>query len=243
MKDPRLTVNVLCRTLLFHAGTVLVTTVLGIISVLVFSWLPYRIRAPYLLLWNRFSLWWGRIACGMEYQVFGMEHIPSKPVVVLSKHESQWETIYLQLALHPIATILKKELFLVPGFGWGLRMMQPIAIDRGSPRDALKKIMSEGKQRLAGGLSVLVFPEGTRTAPGVVMSYARGGASLAVKTGVQVLPVTHNAGSLSPKGSLVRYPGTITVIFGEPIDTTGRTAAEVTALVETWTRRETARLK
>lgn len=242
MRNPRITASSLFRTLLFHAGTILVTAVFGIACLLVFPWLPYRTRAPLLLLWNRFSLWWGRVACGMKYQVFGMENIPTQPVVVLSKHESQWETIYLQLTLHPIATILKKELFLVPGFGWGLRLMQPIAIDRGSPRDALKKIMSQGQQRLADGLSVLVFPEGTRTEPGVVMNYAKGGASLAVKAGAAVLPVAHNAGSLSPTASLMRYPGTITVIFGESIDTTGKTAAEVTALAEAWARRETARL-
>ncbi len=226
------------RSALFYLGYTLATAWFGITGLLVFRWLPYNVRAPYLLLWNRFTLLWLRLSCGINYRVAGLDNIPSAPVVVLSKHESQWETYYLQLALHPIATILKAELLDIPGFGWGLRLLQPIPIDRGAPREAIKQMMLLGEERLQAGLSVLVFPEGTRTEPGKPGRYARGGANLAIKAGVDVLPIAHNAGTCWPPHRWIKHPGTISVSIGEPIPTDGRSAAEVTALARDWINRE-----
>ena len=208
----------------------------GLSSLIFCSWLPYRLRVPYLMLWNHFSLWWARVACGVNYRVVGAENIPDGPVVVLSKHESQWETIFLQMLLKPLATVLKKELLSIPLFGWGLRLMQPIGIDRSVPREALRQILNEGQQRLTDGRRVLIFPEGTRTRPGETGKFARSGAHLAIKAGVPLLPVAHNAGVYWPAKKLVRHPGTITVIIGPAIDTDGRKAAEVTELAERWVR-------
>ncbi len=226
------------RSALFYLGYTFATAWFGITGLLVGRWLPYKVRAPYLLLWNRFTLFWLRLSCGINYRVTGLDNIPSAPVVVLSKHESQWETYYLQLALHPIATILKAELLDIPGFGWGLRLMQPIPIDRGAPREAIKQMMLLGEERLQAGLSVLVFPEGTRTEPGKPGRYARGGANLAIKAGVEVLPIAHNAGACWPPHRWIKRPGTISVSIGEPIPTDGRSAAEVTAQARDWINRE-----
>jgi 1-acyl-sn-glycerol-3-phosphate acyltransferase len=178
------------------------------------------------------------MTCGIRYQVKGLENLPVTPTVVLSKHESQWETFYLQLVLHPIATILKRELLDVPAFGWGLRLMKPIPIDRSSPREAIKQMMQLGEERLDTGLSVLVFPEGTRTEPGKSGRYARGGANLAIKTGVAIVPVAHNAGTCWPPHKWVKLPGTITVSFGAPIPCENLTAAEITDKARQWINQE-----
>jgi 1-acyl-sn-glycerol-3-phosphate acyltransferase len=222
------------RSALFYFGYIIATTWFGVTGMVIFRWLPYPVRSQYLLMWNRFTLVWLRLCCGVRYQVIGRHNIPDSPVVVLSKHESQWETYYLQLALHPIATILKKELLDLPGFGWGLRLMQPIPIDRSSPREAIRQMMTLGAERLAGGLSVLVFPEGTRTPPGQSGKYARGGANLAIKAGVPVVAIAHNAGICWPSRQWIKQPGTITVCISEPIPTADRSAADITDQARSW---------
>lgn len=231
------------RSVLFYIGYILAIVWFGFTSLLICCWLPYRIRSPYLLLWNRFTLAWLRLSCGIKYQVKGRGNITDTPTVVLSKHESQWETYYLQLALHPVATILKKELLEIPLFGWGLRLMEPIAIDRGSPREAIKQMLKLGVERVNAGMSVLVFPEGTRTKVGEKARYAKGGAGIAIKAGVQVLPIAHNAASFWPPHQLIKYPGTITVSIGTPIDTKGRGAAEVTEQARSWIEKEVALIR
>ena len=222
------------RAIVFYLVYSLATVVVGLASRLVYTWLPYRVRAPLILLWNRFALAWAWLACGIKYRVIGRENIPDHPVVVFSKHESQWETIFLQLAFHPIATVLKRELLNTPVFGWGLRLMKPIAIDRGSPREALKRMFLLSEERLQEGISVLIFPEGTRTEAGELGRFARGGASIAIKAGVPILPVAHNAGSYWRPHQLVKYPGTITVAIGPAIDTRNKTAAKVTEEARSW---------
>ncbi len=231
------------RSAIFYIGYFIATAFFGFTGLLLFSWLPYRIRASYLLLWNRFTLAWLRLTCGISYRVIGEDNIPNTPTVVLSKHESQWETYYLQLALHPIATILKQELLDMPGFGWGLRLMKPIPIDRGSPRNAIKKMVRLGQERLEEGMSVLVFPEGTRTTPGEQPRYAKGGANIAIKAGVPVLPVAHDAASFWPPHQWIKYPGTISVSFGEIIETRDRTASDVTDEARNWIEGEVASLR
>lgn len=232
------------RSSLFYIGYAAVTTIMGFLSLLVCSWLPYRIRAPFLLLWNRFTLAWLKLTCGVSYQVSGSDNIPNTPVVVLSKHESQWETYYLQLAMHPIATILKQELLAMPGFGWGLRLMKPIPIDRGSPREAIKQMLQLGNQRLLQDkMSVLVFPEGTRTTPGEKGNYAKGGAGLAIRAGVPILPIAHDAASYWPPHRWIKYPGTIQVVIGKPIPSTDRNAADLTEEAATWIENEVNRLR
>jgi 1-acyl-sn-glycerol-3-phosphate acyltransferase len=160
--------------------------------------------------------------------VIGAEHIPQIPGIVLSKHQSAWETLAFQEIFPPQVWVLKKELLLVPFFGWGLAMTSPIAIDRSSKKAALKQIVSQGKDRLKKGFWIVVFPEGTRIAPGKKGRYGIGGAWLATHTGAPVVPVAHNAGRFWGRNALIKLPGTITVSIGAPIDPTGMNLATST---------------
>lgn len=226
------------RSMLFYSGYSLLTVWFSLTGLLIFSWLPYSARASYLGIWNFAALRWLALTCGVRYVVRGHELLPPGPCVILSKHQSQWETYYLQVMKRPVATVLKKELLNVPFFGWGLRLLEPIAIDRGNPKQALKHIMAEGQRRLEQGRSVMIFPEGTRTPVGEVGNYARSGATLACKAGVPIVPVAHNAGYCWPAKKFLKYPGLIEVVIGAPIDTTDRDSRELTETVKNWIEQE-----
>jgi 1-acyl-sn-glycerol-3-phosphate acyltransferase len=192
--------------------------------------------------WARFVMWWLALTCGLRYRVIGRENIPDQPCVVLAKHQSAWETIAFQTILPPQIWVLKRSLLLLPFFGWALWALKSIAIDRSAGREALKQLVSQGKDRLARGLWVIIFPEGTRTAPGARSKYHIGGAWLATHTGATVLPVAHNAGEFWRKNSLLKHPGIITVSIGKPIPTTGMKADELNKRVEDWIEGEMPRL-
>lgn len=198
----------------------------------------YRITSG----WAHLMLFLLRVICGIRYRVIGAEHIPQTPGIVLSKHQSAWETLAFQEIFPPQVWVLKKELLLVPFFGWGLAMTSPIAIDRSSKKAALKQIVSQGKDRLKKGFWIVVFPEGTRIAPGEKGRYGIGGAWLATHTGAPVVPVAHNAGRFWGKNALIKLPGTITVSIGAPIDPTGMEPGDLNARVESWIEAEVARI-
>ena len=198
----------------------------------------YRITSG----WAHLMLFLLRVICGIRYRVIGEEHIPQTPGIVLSKHQSAWETLAFQEIFPPQVWVLKKELLLVPFFGWGLAMTSPIAIDRSSKKAALKQIVSQGKDRLKKGFWIVVFPEGTRIAPGEKGRYGIGGAWLATHTGAPVVPVAHNAGRFWGKNALIKLPGTITVSIGAPIDPTGMEPGDLNARVESWIEAEVARI-
>lgn len=232
------------RASAFYVGYILLTVWFGFSGMLFFSWLPYNIRRTYILLWNRCTICWLRLVCGVRYQVRGMENIPTGPFVVLSKHSSQWETFYLQLLFQPLTTIMKRELLNIPAFGWGLRLIKPIAIDRGNPRDAMRQMLDLGTERIAEGISVLVFPEGTRSRQhDAAPRYARGGAALGIKAGVRLVTVAHNAGDHWPPHQLIKYPGLITVSIGQPLDSASGTARELTEQAQVWIEQETKSLE
>ena len=176
--------------------------------------------------------------CGIKYEVIGEQNLPKRPYVVLSKHQSQWETFFLQHYLFPICFVLKKELFNVPFFGWTLRLTKPIAIDRGNPKQALKQTQTLGQERIAEKISVLVFPEGTRTDPGQPSKFARGGANIAVATGVPVVPIALNSGHCWPSDRFLKYPGKITIKIGKPISTEGKSSRDVTEEAKQWIETE-----
>jgi 1-acyl-sn-glycerol-3-phosphate acyltransferase len=230
------------RALLFYLGYTLSIGWFSTTGILLFSFLPYNIRCQYILLWNRFIIVWLKWTCGVRYQVIGREHLPTQPYVVLSKHQSQWETYFLQSYLFPICFVLKAELLKMPFFGWALRLTKPIAIDRGNPKQALKQTLEEGQQRLAEKISVLIFPEGTRIAPGQPSKYARGGANIAVAAKVPVVPIAVNAGRCWPADGFLKYPGMITVKIGQPIDSTELTSREITSQAEQWIEAEIAQM-
>ena len=196
--------------------------------------LPYRLRWRVVTQWNRFNLYWLSLTCGVRCEVEGLDNVPAEPTIILARHESAWETLALQRWFAPQVWVLKRELLRIPFFGWGLATMRPIAIDRSAGPSAFEQMLAQGQDRLASGCWVVVFPEGTRVPPGVRRRFKRGGARLAVHTGRAVIPVAHNAGDCWPRNSFFKYPGTIRVVIGTPIETAGRTAPEVNRAAEQW---------
>lgn len=222
------------RALLFYVLLFVVSVIVGLLCSVLWA-VPYRWRAPVLLCFNRAALLLLRLCCGVRYKIHGAQHIPTDtPFVVISKHQSTWETFFLQLYFRPLSTILKQELLRIPCFGWGLALMQPIPIDRSNPRAAIKEVKTKGVERLQQGMNVLVFPEGTRTPIGQTGSYARSGADIAIAANVPIIAVAHNAGLHWPMHTLLKYPGTIDVVFSEPINVAGRNSRDVTEDVKNW---------
>lgn len=209
---------------------------------LVFGWfLPIRTRYQLFVLWNGFALWWVRICCGVSHEETGGGNLPKPPFVMVCNHQSPWETIYLYHRFTPLCAILKIELLRIPFFGWALWMLQPIAIDRSKRREARSTLLTEGGKRLANGISVLIFPEGTRVDPGQEHRFSAGAAELAIKNAVPIVPVAHNAGLYWPARRLEKIPGVIQFVIGDPIDTSGREPRELTAHLEQWNRSALAR--
>ena len=173
---------------------------------------------------------------GFRYEIQGRENIQHAPAIYLAKHQSAWETVALQIWTPPAVFVLKRELLSIPFFGWALWGLRMIWIDRSAGKAALEKIVTQGEQRLREGLSIIIFPEGTRVAPGKMGKFKAGGARLASRTGAPVIPVAHNAGELWPRNAFVKQPGKITVRFGPAIDTTGLSESALNARVETWIR-------
>jgi 1-acyl-sn-glycerol-3-phosphate acyltransferase len=205
-------------------------------------WLPFQARYTYLTCWNHSALFLLTLICGVKVQIHGREHLPGGPFVMLSKHQSPWETLILQVLHPPVITVLKKELLSVPFFGWGMALLEPICIDRSNPKQALRAVMDQGQAQLAKGRVVMMFPEGTRTPVGQVGTYARSGASLACKAGVPIVPIAHNAGRFWPSKKFIKYPGVIQLVIGAPIDTVDRDAKELTEQVKNWIEGEIARI-
>lgn len=182
------------------------------------------------------------VICGVRYRVIGAENIPRVPCVILSKHQSAWETMALQTIFPPQVWVMKRELLWIPFFGWGLAMLWPIAIDRGSGSKALRQMAEQGRERLKAGFYIVIFPEGTRVAPGQRAAYHPGGAWLTVKTGALALPVAHNAGECWRKNAFIKRPGLITVSIGKPIASAGLSAAELNQRIENWIESEMPKL-
>jgi 1-acyl-sn-glycerol-3-phosphate acyltransferase len=188
-------------------------------------------------------LWWLRVTCNITYEVKGAENIPATPCVILAKHQSAWETLAFQLIFPAQVYVMKRELLWIPFFGWGLAMTSPIAINRSAGREALKQLVALGKKRLASGLWVVVFPEGTRIAPKKHGKFHIGGAWLASGAKATVLPVAHNAGHCWAKNTIFKKPGVITVSIGKPIDCTDLKPDAVNTQVESWIKAEMATLE
>ncbi|MEE9222198.1 MAG: lysophospholipid acyltransferase family protein [Nitrosomonadaceae bacterium] len=229
------------RSIFYTLLQIIITLPYALIVLASFPLTPlsrYRVTSG----WAHIMLFLTRVICGVRYRVLGMENIPKTPSIVLSKHQSAWETLAFQQIFPPQVWVLKKELLRIPFFGWGLAMTSPIAINRSSGKTALKQIVQQGKDRLKQGLWIVIFPEGTRVAPGKKGKYGIGGAWLATRTGVSVVPVAHNAGELWGKNSFIKRSGTITVSIGAPIDPAGMKANELNARVEAWIELEVARI-
>jgi 1-acyl-sn-glycerol-3-phosphate acyltransferase len=188
-------------------------------------------------------MWLLRVVCDIRMEVRGKENIPGEPCVVLCKHQSAWETFALQTVFPPQVWVLKRELLWLPFFGWGLALTSPIAINRSKGKEAIKQLLEQGKQRLAAGFCVVIFPEGTRMPYGERGKYKIGGALLGESSGALVVPVAHNAGRHWGRNAFLKYPGTITMSIGKPISTQGLKADEINRQVETWIEAEMERMQ
>lgn len=223
----------LLRSTIFFLGQLLVTPIFTIIALLSFP-LPPIMRYKLISGWALSMLWWLKFSCNIHYKIIGIQHIPKVPSIILSKHQSAWETLAFQEIFPPQVWVMKKSLLWIPFFGWGLAMTSPIAIDRAAGREALKQLVTQGKDRLNKGFWVVVFPEGTRISVGEQGKYHIGGAWLASHTKSIVVPVAHNAGRFWRKNSFIKYPGEITVVIGEPIETANLKTDALNSQVEAW---------
>ncbi len=222
------------RSTLYYIGYIPIVAVFSALGLTFGLLLPHKARQSLLTTANALVVRWLNISCAIKVDITGLENIPDTPYVALSKHQSSWETYFLQRTLRPVSTILKKELLKIPLFGWGLAMTKPIAIDRSNPRAALRDIMSQGKQRLAEGNNVLLYPEGTRVPVGKTGTYGRSGTALAIAAQVPLLPIAHNAGICWPAHKFLKYPGTIRVVIGKPIVTDNANSKQLTEDVKNW---------
>lgn len=232
----------LVRSLLFNLGLWLSVALFAPIALSSFP-LPPIPRYRFISLWARFAIWWLGVTCKLYFRIEGREHLPVGPAVVLAKHQSAWETLAFQMIFPPQVWVLKRELLWIPFFGWGLALTQPIAINRRAGRRAVEQIIEQGKQRLDAGRWVVVFPEGTRIAPGRMGRFGIGGAALAAKSGYPAIPVAHNAGSFWPRRGFRKRPGVIRVVIGPTIESRGRTAEEINELGQGWMRGAMAELE
>jgi len=238
-----MTIGVLLRSLVYTLLQLVVTPVYALIALLTFPFAPMR-RYRIISSWSRVMVWAADRICGVRYRVSGAENIPREPCVVISKHESAWETLALQVIFPPQVWVVKRELLWVPFFGWGLAMLSPIAINRKDGIRALRETVEQGRSKLAQGFSIVIFPEGTRSRPGTRGVYHAGGAWLAIQTGAQLVPVAHNAGDCWPRNSFLKYPGLITVSIGSPMRSNKDSrAADLMRKTENWIETEVQRIR
>ena len=226
---------VLLRSVIFFAGLIVTTVVFGIVIGTIGWLMPPHWRSVLAALWGLVNLKLLKWICALDYTVRGRDNFPQGSCIVLSKHQSAWETIAFRWILpFDQAWVLKRELMKIPVFGWALAADNSIAIDRTAGRKAARQVIEQGLEQLKQGRNVVIFPEGTRVAPGSRKKYGLGGALLAAKSGLPVVPVAHNAGVFWRRRDLKKYPGTIQVVIGPPIESKHLSAAQINARTEEW---------
>ncbi|AKU23931.1 1-acyl-sn-glycerol-3-phosphate acyltransferase [Massilia sp. MB5] len=226
------------RSLLFMVLMGIATVIWSAVCMLVAP-LPYNKRYYVTSRWNVFIVWCAKTICGIEYEFKGYENFPDSPAIILSKHQSAWETIFLLANLpRPLVFVFKKEILYIPFFGWGIALLRMIPIDRKQGKNAFKSVVAHGKRRLKDGQWIIMFPEGTRIPVGKAGKYKSGGTRLAIETGVPVVPIALNSGECWPKNSFIKYPGKITVSVGKPIASDGHTPDSLMEQVEQWIESE-----
>jgi len=221
------------RSSLFALALIFVTPPYALLA-LASAPLPRLLRYHIISGWSRLVVRLAQRILGIDWRVEGHENLPTRPAVILAKHQSAWETLAFQLIFPPQVHVLKRELLWIPFFGWGLALMSPIAIDRSRGVKALRNVARRGSERLEQGFWVVVFPEGTRVAPGERRAYQLGGAWLAAASGAPVVPVAHNAGLFWPRNAFLKRAGTVTIRIGPSIDPANRKPHEINALAEAW---------
>lgn len=231
----------LIRSSLFAVVLLVVTPPFALFAFLAFPFSPHT-RYRLITTWTDIVMWFVRYLLGIRYRVVGRENLPDRPAIILSKHQSAWETMAVQHIFPPVAFVLKRELLKVPFFGWGLAQMPIISIDRSAGKDALAQIEEQGRALLGQRFWVVVFPEGTRVAPGAKRRYKVGGAFLASRTQAPVVPVAHNAGEFWRRNAFIKRPGEVVVSIGPVIETVGLTPEQINSSAQAWIEAEMHRL-
>lgn len=219
---------------LAFVSTMFISSVyLSIIGTLLLPF-SFIVRYTFINFYSILNLWVLKHLCNIDYRVEGTENIPDEASIIFCKHQSALETMMVQRIFPPLTFVLKKELLWLPFFGWGLRAIDPIAIDRKSGRKAILEVVKQGIDRLSKGIWIVIFPEGTRSKPGTKLEYKKGGAILASKSEHKVIPVAHTAGEFWPKGFFSRQTGTIVMSIGPAIESKGKKPDEIMREAECW---------
>jgi 1-acyl-sn-glycerol-3-phosphate acyltransferase len=205
------------RSLAFNIAFYVVTVIEMIAFIPYYVFMP-RHRAWFVpKFWARSMLWLQRVLAGTKAEVTGMENMPAGPFILAPKHQSFWDTFAFLPHISDATYILKRELMRIPLFGWYMARMDMIPIDRGSPTKALKAVLAGAAERMKDGRQLIIYPEGTRRAPGAEPAYKHGIVEIYARLGVPVVPVAHVAGLYWPRRRFLRYPGTIKARFLPPI--------------------------
>ena len=222
------------RSFVFYIGYLSSGVLASIVACLVGPFIGLNQRLKLFSLWPKFANWFLHATCNIKVEIIGEENLPKEPCVVVSNHQGQWETFSMQYLFHPLSTLLKRELLFIPLWGWAMSMLNPIAINRAKPKEAILQTLKEGSDRLSKGMYVLLFPEGTRVKAGRVGKYARSSFELAKRNQVKVLPLCHNSGDCWPAHRFIKKPGIITLNIGKPfyVEDSKRSAEDVRAWVE-----------
>lgn len=232
----------LIRAFVFYI-VMAISILLGVAGILLMTPFPFAARFGVIRVWSKFMAFSCRWICGLRYELIGEANIKNPPFIIFSKHQSAWETIVFSGLFPKNCFITKKELLYIPIFGWAFGLAKHIPIDRSQGIRSLKKVTEIGKKRLDAGISIILFPEGTRVSTGEDPKFHAGGAALVKGTGSKIVPVAHNAGQFWRRNSFIKIPGKITVIVGEPIDTTGMSAKEINRISHEWMVKNMAKIE
>ena len=222
------------RSLLFLTFGLSTVVVYACFIMLLF-WAPKSWLHAIVVNYCNLTLWAGDFFCGMKVVVEGQENIPDEPSVIMIKHTTTLET-YGHVPFFPTtAWVVKRELVWAPIFGWAIGLvLEPIAIKRSARSNSVKQVISKGKKKLAKGVWVTIFPEGTRMPPGETRRYGVSGAALARDAGCKIVPVAHNAGDFWGRRSIIKRPGKVRFCIGPPVDAAGRDPKETNVIVQDW---------
>jgi len=238
--------SILIRSFLFYLYLVPITIISALLCVAITPFTNSGQRYALVRHWSCLNLWMLDRICNIQYRVMGINHVlecGARPMILLSKHQSAWETIvYPYLFPKTLCFVSKRELLWLPFFGWALASLNMITINRGDSDAARAAVAVQGRERLALGQWIAIFPEGTRTPVGSYRPYRKGGFRLAIATNTDIIPVAQNAGHVWPRNSFRKYPGLVTVSIGPAISVKGKTEEQIQAEVEGWIEGEMHRI-
>ncbi len=231
------------RAILFYCIMAILVLIFSM-TLFVLTLLPFRYgRLQVSRAWAYAISFAGRVVCGMSYRIIGRENLLNTPAVYLSKHQSAWETMAFTGLLPPNCFVCKEALLKIPFFGWSMKICKAIPINRSAGISAFKKVLSVGKARLAEGLSIIIFPEGTRVAPKQHPKFHRTGVMLATSCNAPIIPIAHNSGSCWRRNEFIKRPGVITIIIGKAIDQTGKTPDAINQEIHQWMQAQMEQLE